>query len=97
MSGGASRSRWPLVLAAGLALAVVVVGLGRALDTRGLADGALAWITGLGAWGPVAFVLLYVVVTVLLLPAVIWWFNRKGEAVEPPAGPVSKNDAPLSC
>jgi uncharacterized membrane protein YdjX (TVP38/TMEM64 family) len=64
-----SRGAWRLGLA--VAVVAVVVGLGRALDTRGLADGALAWITGLGAWGPVAFVLLYVVVTVLLLPAVV--------------------------
>ena len=46
----------------------------------------------------IAVVLLLVIPgTVLLLPAVIWWFNRKGEAMEPPAGPVSKGDAPLSC
>jgi hypothetical protein len=45
----------------------------------------------------VVVLLLVIPGTVLLLPAVIWWFNRKGEAVEPPAGPVSKGDAPLSC
>ena len=45
--------------------------VGRALDARALLEGALAWITGLGPWGPVMFVLLYVVATVLLLPAVV--------------------------
>ena len=68
MSAPASRARWPLVLAAGLALAVVVVG--RGLETRALLESALAWITGLGPWGPAIFVLLYVAATVLLLPAV---------------------------
>jgi uncharacterized membrane protein YdjX (TVP38/TMEM64 family) len=68
VSGGASRSRWPLVLAAGLVLAVVVAA--RGLETRALLESALAWITGLGPWGPAIFVLLYVAATVLLLPAV---------------------------
>lgn len=68
MSGGASRSRWPLVLAAGLALAVVVVA--RGLEMRALLESALARITGLGPWAPAIFVLLYVAATVLLLPAV---------------------------
>ncbi len=64
-----SRRAWRL--GAAVAAAAVVIVLGRALDTGALAAGALAWVTGLGAWGPVAFVLLYVVVTVLLLPAVV--------------------------
>jgi uncharacterized membrane protein YdjX (TVP38/TMEM64 family) len=64
-----SRGAWRLGAAVGAV--AVVVALGRALDTRALAAGALAWVTGLGAWGPVAFVLLYVIVTVLLLPAVV--------------------------
>jgi uncharacterized membrane protein YdjX (TVP38/TMEM64 family) len=68
VSGGASRSRWPLVLAAGLALAVVVVA--RGLEMRALLESALARITGLGPWAPAIFVLLYVAATVLLLPAV---------------------------
>jgi uncharacterized membrane protein YdjX (TVP38/TMEM64 family) len=68
VSGGASRSRWPLVLAAGLVLAVVVAA--RGLETRALLESALAWITDLGPWGLAIFVLLYVAATVLLLPAV---------------------------
>jgi uncharacterized membrane protein YdjX (TVP38/TMEM64 family) len=54
-------------LAAAAALAVVA----RALDAGLLLQSALAWITGLGTWGPAIFVLLYVVATVLLLPAVV--------------------------
>ena len=68
MSGTASRSRWSLVLIAGAVLAAVVAV--RALDTRALVESALAWITGLGPWGPAIFVLVYVVATVLMLPAV---------------------------
>ena len=46
----------------------------------------------------IAVVLLLVIPgTVLLLPAVIWWFNRKGEPVATPAGPVAKGDVPPSC
>jgi uncharacterized membrane protein YdjX (TVP38/TMEM64 family) len=68
VSGRASRSRWRLALAAGLALAAVVLVLG--LETRVLLESALASITALGPWGPAIFVLLYVAATVLLLPAV---------------------------
>jgi uncharacterized membrane protein YdjX (TVP38/TMEM64 family) len=69
VSAGLSRSRWRIVLGVG-ALAVVVV-VGRALDTGAALQGVLAWITGLGPWGPAIFVLLYVAATVLLLPAVV--------------------------
>jgi uncharacterized membrane protein YdjX (TVP38/TMEM64 family) len=53
-----------------LAAAALAV-LARALDAGLLLQSALAWITGLGAWGPAIFVLLYVGATVLLLPAVV--------------------------
>jgi len=66
---GAWRSRWRLALAIGAVLVVVVVA--RGLETRALLEGALGWIGGLGPWGPVLFVLLYVAATVLLLPAVV--------------------------
>jgi uncharacterized membrane protein YdjX (TVP38/TMEM64 family) len=63
-----SRSRWWLVLVAGAVLVAAVAA--RGLDTRTAVESALAWVTGLGPWGPAMFVLLYVVVTVLMLPAV---------------------------
>ena len=68
MSSTVSRSRWWLVLVAGAVLAGAVAA--RGLDTRAAVESALAWVTGLGPWGPPMFVLLYVVVTVLMLPAV---------------------------
>lgn len=64
-----ARSWWRLGLWAVALVAVVV--LGRVLDVPALLEAALAWLTGLGAWGPAIFVLLYVGVTVLLLPAVV--------------------------
>ena len=66
---GAWWSRWRLALATAAVLVVVVVA--RGLETRALLEGALGWIGGLGPWGPVLFVLLYVAATVLLLPAVV--------------------------
>jgi uncharacterized membrane protein YdjX (TVP38/TMEM64 family) len=66
---GAWWSRWRLALAIGAVLVVVVVA--RGLETRALLESALGWIGGLGPWGPVLFVLLYVAATVLLLPAVV--------------------------
>jgi uncharacterized membrane protein YdjX (TVP38/TMEM64 family) len=64
-----SARRWWIALAATAAMVAVVVG--RGVETRALLQDVLAWIAGLGGWGPVAFVVLYVVVTVLLLPAVV--------------------------
>jgi uncharacterized membrane protein YdjX (TVP38/TMEM64 family) len=60
----APRVRLALAL---LALAAVVA-LGRALDAPLLLRQALDAVRGLGAWGDVAFVLLYVAATVLFLP-----------------------------
>lgn len=48
-----------------LALAIRQIPIGQAMEAlRG-------WIAGLGIWGPVALVLLYVVATVLLVPGMI--------------------------
>ena len=69
MSAGLSQSRWRIVLGIGALAAVVVAG--RALDTGAALQGPLAWVIGLGPWGPAIFVLLYVAATVLLLPAVV--------------------------
>jgi uncharacterized membrane protein YdjX (TVP38/TMEM64 family) len=52
-------------------LATVAVALMAAFflfDVRALLREALAWIDGFGAWGPVLFVLIYVVATVLFVP-----------------------------
>lgn len=69
MSAAAWRSRWRIGL--WLSALVVFVFAGRALDAPALLRTALAWVTGLGPWGPAIFVLLYVAATVLLLPAVV--------------------------
>ena len=53
----------------GLALvAIVLVAAFYLFDLRGLLRDALAGIEALGAWGPVLFVLAYVVATVLFVP-----------------------------
>jgi uncharacterized membrane protein YdjX (TVP38/TMEM64 family) len=64
----AGPPRWSLVLIGGALLAAAVAG--RGLDLPGLVESALAWVTALGPWGPALFVVLYVLATVLLLPAV---------------------------
>ena len=59
-----STSRW-------LALAVIAAALIAVFflfDVRALLRDMLAWIDGLGAWGPVLFVLIYIVATVLFVP-----------------------------
>ena len=59
-----STSRW-------LALAVIAAALIAGFflfDVRALLRATLAWIDGLGAWGPVLFVLIYIVATVLFVP-----------------------------
>lgn len=58
-------SRWPLVLGLLLAIAALVLG-GRALG--GALTAAVARVDALGAWGPAAFVALYVVACVLAIP-----------------------------
>ena len=59
-----SPARW-------ITLVLIAVALAAAFfffDVRALLRSTLAWIEGLGAWGPVLFVLIYVVATVLFVP-----------------------------
>jgi uncharacterized membrane protein YdjX (TVP38/TMEM64 family) len=66
----AGRPRaWTIALWVAVALALVVAA--RAADAPALLRGALDWITGLGPWGPVAFVVVYAAAAVLLLPAFV--------------------------
>jgi uncharacterized membrane protein YdjX (TVP38/TMEM64 family) len=69
VSAAPARSGWRIALWI-VALLVVVVAA-RMLDVTAVLQRTLASITALGPWGPVTFVLLYVAVTVFLLPAVI--------------------------
>ncbi len=69
VSATASRSRWRIGL--WVFALVVVLFVGRMFGVAPWLPAALGWITALGPWGPAIFVLLYVAVTVLLLPAVV--------------------------
>jgi uncharacterized membrane protein YdjX (TVP38/TMEM64 family) len=54
--------------------AVIIVALlaaARYFNVQALLRQALDWIAGLGPWGPVIFVLLYIAATVLFLPGLI--------------------------
>ncbi len=68
-AGGTSASRWRIALWVAVAIALIVAA--RAVDAPALLRTALEWITGLGAWGPVVFVVLYATAAVLLLPAFV--------------------------
>lgn len=65
--GGRGASRLVLVAVALLVLLALV----RALDAPAALGEVLERIRALGPWGPAAFVAVYVVATVLLLPAVV--------------------------
>ncbi len=59
-----------------LALVVMVLAVGvfvlRWLRQSGLMERALDWISGLGPWGPVAFMAIYTLAVVLLVPASVF-------------------------
>jgi uncharacterized membrane protein YdjX (TVP38/TMEM64 family) len=69
MSPAPRRRWWRVGLLAGALLALVLAA--RALDAPAALRGAVGAIAALGAWGPAVFVPLYMIVTVLLLPAVV--------------------------
>jgi len=69
VSEAPARSRWRLAI--WLLVVVIVVVVARTLDVAPVLQRTLASFAALGPWGPVLFVLLYVAVTVLLLPAVV--------------------------
>ena len=64
-----ARAWWPIAIAAAALAAAFVAA--RTLDAAALVQEALAFVARLGPWGPALFVLLYLVATVLLLPAVV--------------------------
>jgi len=64
-----SPSPWKWVLAL-LAVASLLVIL-YFLDVQELLQVALAWISDLGPWGPVFFIVLYILATILFLPGLI--------------------------
>ena len=68
-AGRTSSSRLTIALWVAVALAVLVAA--RAVDAPVLLRTALEWIGGLGPWGLVVFIVLYVTAAVLLLPAFV--------------------------
>lgn len=64
-----SSSRWTIALWVAVALALLVTA--RAVDAPVLLRTALEWIEGLGPWGLIVFIVLYVTAAVLLLPAFV--------------------------
>jgi uncharacterized membrane protein YdjX (TVP38/TMEM64 family) len=66
----AVRTSWPRIILWGAVIAALLL-LGKLLHGQAFFHAALAWIQGLGPWGPAIFVALYVAVTVLLLPAFV--------------------------
>lgn len=59
-----SKLKW-VVLAVGVAALIV---LSRLLNLQVLLQNALDWIDGLGTWGAIAFILIYIAATVLFIP-----------------------------
>jgi uncharacterized membrane protein YdjX (TVP38/TMEM64 family) len=64
-----SGSKAKLVL--WVVIIVALLAAARYFNAQALLRQALDWIAGLGAWGPVIFVLLYIAATVLFLPGLI--------------------------
>jgi len=62
----ARRRIWPLLAAGGFLLAMVVVG--RAIDVGSHLEAAQGWTAALGVLAPAAFVVVYVVATLLGVP-----------------------------
>ncbi|MGH7814684.1 MAG: TVP38/TMEM64 family protein [Candidatus Binataceae bacterium] len=60
----------PKLLIAIAAIAAIAVAA-RQVGSEAMVTNALAWIAGLGALGPAAFVLLYIVAAVLFIPGII--------------------------
>lgn len=54
-------------LIGGLVVATLVI-LAKQFNIQGLLQNALAWVDGLGVWGPIAFIVIYIVATVLFIP-----------------------------
>ena len=66
-SSVSSRWKWVLYVAAGIGIVLAV----KYLHVQDLLKSALNWIGKLGPWGPVIFVGLYVVATVLFVPGLV--------------------------
>ncbi|MEG4044365.1 TVP38/TMEM64 family protein [Microcoleus sp. Pol17_C1] len=61
-----ASNRWKLIL--GIGLAVALIAATRFFNFQGILKNALESIASLGPWGPAAFILIYIVATVLFIP-----------------------------
>ena len=59
-------NRWKLFLGIGLAVALIVAA--KFFNFQGILTNALSAIANLGPWGPAAFILIYIIATVLFIP-----------------------------
>ncbi|MEG3846702.1 TVP38/TMEM64 family protein [Microcoleus sp. herbarium19] len=59
-------NRWKLILGIGLAAALIAAA--KFFNFQGILKNALESIASLGPWGPAAFILIYIVATVLFIP-----------------------------
>ncbi len=59
-------NRWKLILGIGLVVALIVAG--KFFNFQGILKNGLESIANLGPWGPAAFILIYIVATVLFIP-----------------------------
>ena len=66
MTQQSNRKYLKYIVIAAAAAGLVV--LARQFDFQALFQGALAWVESLGAWGPIAFISIYNLATVLFLP-----------------------------
>ncbi len=69
-----TRNKWWSILGRAFLVALLLMGLlvaARYLGAQELLKSALDWVAGLGAWGVVVFIALYVLATVLFLPGSI--------------------------
>ena len=57
-----------LKLILGLILVIGLIITATLFDLQGILKNALDWIANLGFWGPVAFILIYILATVLFIP-----------------------------
>ena len=61
------RGRWSKIAVA-LTLGAMAVYLYRALDLQESVRGVLLWVEGLGFWAPLAFIVIYILACVFLVP-----------------------------
>ena len=64
-----SGSGWKWLLFLGVAVALI--GAGNYFHAQELIRQALSWVGGLGGWGAVAFIAIYIVATVLFVPGAV--------------------------